>query len=107
MCRLWQEAPGDGREAHHKASWIIEKSDVHWEEARHGIGSKGTIVVKDRPLRVWEARDGLPGNQNRLYAGKMDNGGIRQANGDAPEGTQLEKFWKLSPRRWSIGQCHG
>jgi hypothetical protein len=50
--------------------------------------------------------DWLPGNQVWPHAGNMANGGIRNADGDAPDDTPREKFRELSPRCWSIWQCH-
>jgi hypothetical protein len=36
----------------------------------------------------------------------MATAGIRNANGEATEGTPHEKSRELPPRRWSIWQCH-
>ncbi|MDR1109909.1 MAG: hypothetical protein LBP92_04220 [Deltaproteobacteria bacterium] len=96
------------RLADQKPSWasqIIGNGDVPWEEARFGIGCKGPVIGKDKLMRVWEMRDGLPGDQVWLYARKMADGGIRYAISDAPEDTLREKFRELSLRRWSVEQC--
>jgi hypothetical protein len=97
---------------------------------RQGSPSKGVMDHREkrRPLGRGQARDWLPGGNRRErqaavglggkegvvpgnqvwpYARKMANGGIRQANGDAPGDTRREKFRELLPRLWSTGQCHG
>jgi SRSO17 transposase len=65
------------------------------------------VVGHEKLLRVWEHRDGLPGELVWLRARRLSDGSVKRSISDAPADTPAVKLTELAPRRWSIEQCFG
>jgi SRSO17 transposase len=82
-----------------------ELEGIPWNKTVLGIGAKGPIIAEDKIIRVIEVRDGLPGKDVWLYVRKLENGKIKYALCNAPEGSPPEEIRKPALMRWSIEQC--
>ncbi|MCL1917650.1 MAG: IS701 family transposase [Peptococcaceae bacterium] len=84
---------------------IGEDKEVPWNDTVLGIGAKGPIIVRDKLLRVIEARDGCPGKDVWLYMRQSEDNGVRYALCNAPADSPAHAIRKLAMMRWSIEQC--
>ena len=84
---------------------LVEQSDIPWEPVVLGIGAKGPIVSEDKCIRVFEVRNGLPGNDIWLYARKFENKTIKYALCNLPVEASIDEIRKPALMRWSIEQC--
>lgn len=84
---------------------LVEQSDIPWEPVVLGIGAKGPIVSEDKCIRVFEVRDGLPGNDVWLYVRKFENNNIKYALCNLAADATIDDVRKPALMRWSIEQC--
>jgi hypothetical protein len=85
-------------------STIAADDSVPWNNVVLGTGSKGAIVVRDKCLRVVEARDGEPGKYVWLYIRELEDGSLKYALCNEPADASIEDIRKPALLRWSIEQ---
>jgi SRSO17 transposase len=84
---------------------VIEEPGTPWEDAGPGMGAKGPILTKDKCVKVVEARDGKPGKDVWLCAGKLEDDSIKYALCNESMDASLEMIRKPALTRWSVEQC--
>jgi len=90
---------------------IAQSEAYPWESAVLGMGAKGPIIALVKRIRCVACR--TPGNKNYpkagpdiwLYIRKHENGEIKYAVSDAPEGIAIEELDRAATLRWPIEQC--
>jgi SRSO17 transposase len=86
-------------------SEMAGSSDIPWQTAILGEGSKGLIIAQIKCFRVLEYRDGVPGRESWLYIRKYADGKIKYSLSNAPADTPLETLNRVALMRWPIEQC--
>jgi SRSO17 transposase len=84
---------------------VAEDEGVPWDDFVLGIGAKGPVIARDKVLRVAEVRDGAPGKDVWLYVRQLDDGSVKYALCNAPEGSSPGEIRKPALMRWAIEQC--
>jgi len=75
-----------------------------WRTVCLGEGSKGPIISREKALRVYESRDGLPGREIWLYIRELSDGSLKFSISNAPADIPVEELRKQALRRWPIEQ---
>lgn len=76
-----------------------------WRTVFLGEGSKGPIISREKCLRVYESRGGLPNCEIWLYIRELSDGSLKYAISNAPADIPVEVLRKQALRRWPIEQC--
>jgi hypothetical protein len=76
-----------------------------WRTVFLGEGSKGPIISREKCLRVYENRNGLPGREIWLYIRELSDGSLKYSISNAPADIRIEVLRKQALRRWPIEQC--
>jgi len=87
-----------------KVEEIANDPATPWQIAFIGEGSKGPIISREKCLRVYESRNGLPCNEIWLYIRELSDGGLKYSISNAPADIPREELRKQALRRWPIEQ---
>ncbi|MDR0475439.1 MAG: IS701 family transposase [Treponema sp.] len=88
-----------------KVEMIAADPATSWRTVFLGEGSKGPIISREKCLRVYESRNGLPGREIWLYIRELSDGGLKYSISNAPADIRVEELRKQALRRWPIEQC--
>ena len=83
---------------------VASDPETPWRTVCLGEGSEGPIISREKCLRLYESRDGLPGREIWLYIRELSDGSLKYSISNAPAGTAMEELRKQTLRRWSIEQ---
>ena len=83
---------------------IANDPTMPWRTVCLGEGSKGPIIAREKRLRVYESRDGLPGSEIWLYIRELSDGSLKYSISNAPADISVEELRKQALRRWPIEQ---
>jgi len=83
---------------------LAKDSTTPWKIIFLGEGSKGPIIAREKILRLYESRNGLPGCEIWLYIRELGDGGWKYSISNAPADTSEEELRKQALRRWPIEQ---
>ena len=88
-----------------KVETIANNPAIPWSVVCLGEGSKGPIIAREKTMRVYESRNGLPGNEIWLYIRELSDGSLKYSISNAPADIPKEELRKQALNRWPIEQC--
>ena len=83
---------------------VAADPETPWRSVCLGEGSKGPIIAKEKMLRVYESRDGLPSREIWLYIRELSDGSLKYSISNAPADIPAGELRKQALRRWPIEQ---
>jgi hypothetical protein len=95
---------GSKPEAMRILDFVAEK-DIPWNIVILGEGAKGPIIAYEKVFRVFEDRNGMPGEEVWLYVRMYEDSKIKFALCNAPGDTPIEELRRVATMRWPIEQC--
>jgi SRSO17 transposase len=88
-----------------EAKDAVEASSGLWEDVVYPLGGKTTSIASDKCIKIFEYRNGKPGNPVWLYVCQFKDGTRKYALCNESMSASLKMLRTPALMRWSLDQC--